>query len=580
MTGLGFLWMNGCEVLNDARTHRYLTSDASCMNCTDAPRMTWYAPPDPALLHDPCNDNAPIELGPTPDAAGFEAPWYVASRPDTASFLGLLVLSITGIDEPVDAERSVRTIANARGGAVFGPSIPGVREITVRALAFACDDGGLTYGMRWLTNRLANDCLECWEGEARVREFVDANDLDRGLWSLRRVTMLDKPSWTAEAVPVRTGCRMRELTFRLGAGDPYLYSCESTCLDWASVGQPIDTGGCVTFCDWYQAPVEEADVCCVIPGTDFGTRRGAIVRVKSGPKGTGRFWIRAWKDRFLAADGVYTDNFERADSASLGASWDEGSSHRGWAIDGGIATVPDLEGHPFAKAIHQTGQQQHYIQGIVAGNPTAAHEFGFIALYEDLNNFAYCLWEDPDWGIYRRVAGVDTRITAVGPWPTADGTPIKFAGDATTGDVTFTVGPALQYPYTINTPLSGTGSGIIAKTVLASTVGWQEVTWDTDNNCGSPQARWGEPCAELRTLSGLEPGETLVVNAATNTVEIVNAQGVARPAFDIITAEDLTQLVQLPETECEDLILSVAPSGYCYPDGAEVQIGYETRVLH
>lgn len=91
------------------------------------------------------------------------APWYDASRPESAEFAGIWVMEVTGFDA-VPVQRDVNEAICA--GGVPGPARDGSRKLTFSALVVACTNAGARYGLDW---------LNCVLRQANVRGGVDLN---------------------------------------------------------------------------------------------------------------------------------------------------------------------------------------------------------------------------------------------------------------------------------------------------------------------------------------------------------------------------------------------------------------------
>jgi hypothetical protein len=119
----------GTELINNKRTYAYaqaagITWLQDCFQCYNLPNAATYV--------DPIND---------------PAPWYNASKPDTAGFLGLLGIGESGNDTSTRAVSVVNTITT---GGVLGRVYFGPRSFLVRVLAIAQSDAALQAGLEWL----------------------------------------------------------------------------------------------------------------------------------------------------------------------------------------------------------------------------------------------------------------------------------------------------------------------------------------------------------------------------------------------------------------------------------------------
>src|SRR5690606_13808301 len=80
------------------------------------------------------------------------APWYDPDVPESAGFVGLLPLEISGMD---DNPRSRTVSTSVTGGGAAGPSRVGPREITVTAVVLGIHTASVAYGLAWLSEALS-----------------------------------------------------------------------------------------------------------------------------------------------------------------------------------------------------------------------------------------------------------------------------------------------------------------------------------------------------------------------------------------------------------------------------------------
>lgn len=210
----------------------------------------------------------------TPEVDG--APWYDADVPESAGFAGLLVLSITGLDDsPVT--RSVRQgIGN---GGIIGRPRYGPRYITVRGLLIASTCCAAQYGMAWLV-QAAQGCggagcgsgacggdtmevLTCCpdsreddecegEGQEPLPPDPSGDDLRR---CLKQAAVIDGPRVVDEhgsgCGQCGFSCATPEVEFTIAAGEPWYHTVTPrmvlACEPFGEgTGAPPD--GCVEFC--------------------------------------------------------------------------------------------------------------------------------------------------------------------------------------------------------------------------------------------------------------------------------------------------------------------------------------------
>jgi hypothetical protein len=191
----------------------------------------------------------------TPDDPGNEAPWYDADVPDSADFLGILVLDIEGIDDfPV-----ARSVTNAVvGGGSIGAARVRPRTLTVSALVIGVTCCGVSYGLKWFKSVLqgcaqqtcGGDCAtlyDCCPEEGLTAEQFNA----RYRRTLRRVALTSGPVVTGRAGGGDCnnrcgGADVVEIEFTLTAATPWLFGDET---EFLNVDLPRDTSDdCIEWC--------------------------------------------------------------------------------------------------------------------------------------------------------------------------------------------------------------------------------------------------------------------------------------------------------------------------------------------
>jgi hypothetical protein len=90
--------------------------------------------------------------------AGDPAPWYDADNADSESFLGVVGLEASGID---DSTSTATTYQAAGVGGIAGALRFNTRTVVIRALAIAKNECGLGYGLSWLRNLYSLELDPC-----------------------------------------------------------------------------------------------------------------------------------------------------------------------------------------------------------------------------------------------------------------------------------------------------------------------------------------------------------------------------------------------------------------------------------
>jgi hypothetical protein len=152
------------------------------------------------------------------------APWYDASVPQSAEFLGVWVTKIDG-DGPTPVDRSVND-AICPGG-VAGPSRDKYRQLTIEVLLVGCTNPGVVFGMEWVACQ-----LRAAKGLAGTTlDFLSAHPEDSAASAaslhrtMNRVVLTQEPRITdryPSGAQNRQG-RMLTCTFELTVLDPYTY---------------------------------------------------------------------------------------------------------------------------------------------------------------------------------------------------------------------------------------------------------------------------------------------------------------------------------------------------------------------
>jgi hypothetical protein len=184
----------------------------------------------------------------------FPSPWFNSASPSSSKFLGAVIERIDGFNDPT-FQRSPQSGMGLGTGGALGPLSTTYREFTVTALLFACDQGGMQYGVRWLNDKLkGGGCTDdaCQVCDAEVRLSCDPANIDEGRWQLYDVGLIDGPHYTQ--VFQNQDCHVLRATFVMGSESPYLYKCENRVLPPTpfparTVCNPFDCSSVSAFID-------------------------------------------------------------------------------------------------------------------------------------------------------------------------------------------------------------------------------------------------------------------------------------------------------------------------------------------
>jgi hypothetical protein len=195
------------------------------------------------------------------DPVSDPAPWYSASDPLSADFVGLLPLDVEGLEG--DMREALATQRHGDGGYISRVRRP-IREVRVTALLIANSNAGLEYGMDWLRGTLnAGNRGPVYGAPAAFEapDFIDINaqcsDDRRDLTfyeacpvgsateakmyrTLRRATCVDAPTPLQKIE--RSSGYMYRVEFTFSSGDPFVYSQES-----APIEADLATGDMPTY---------------------------------------------------------------------------------------------------------------------------------------------------------------------------------------------------------------------------------------------------------------------------------------------------------------------------------------------
>jgi hypothetical protein len=208
---LPFIDIDGVEVANGYRTLEYLRRGLGGVN--------WQVPevyPCPVLAREVGG------IGPFVAPQTDPAPWYDATIPESAEFLGL----ISKLDfQTLDIKRTISQRFGSLGGGVIGPEQFAARNLHVDGLLVAATCAGLEYGRHWLYSKLGSDCLGCSQRTIRVREScppLDGLNDTRGerimyeAALVKGITRTDNGGWNC--------CDYDGIEFDIASQSPYLYT--------------------------------------------------------------------------------------------------------------------------------------------------------------------------------------------------------------------------------------------------------------------------------------------------------------------------------------------------------------------
>lgn len=207
----GWLEYAGVEIINAARTKKYLSSLLFGLDLSKTDVTGLQAARAQSNYVSPAADNAP---------------WYRSTRPATARFYGLFPDAMEGEE---DSSREVGLIELSGDGATFAKPRYGSREIRVTAVAFAADDEAMGEGLSWLRDALATgECAEttgaCTNNDLRMylaqpKGGTADNHMIR---TFMRVEILDNLSVTRQLGSAV--CVAKQVEFIFTVGSPWAFT--------------------------------------------------------------------------------------------------------------------------------------------------------------------------------------------------------------------------------------------------------------------------------------------------------------------------------------------------------------------
>lgn len=181
------------------------------------------------------------------------APWYDATEPGSADFLGLILLDLSGYDSVIT--RSVAQKMSGLGGGSLSRQYRIPRTWKFQAAMISSSDAGAEYGLRWLNHVLqASECDACSGCDVTVRLVCpadDGSDDSQGEWISYSCALTDGPRETDQyspGVPSDTmgGCRdVVIVEWTMVAENPWLYKAPVAC----SSGTITQIGDCDDYGD-------------------------------------------------------------------------------------------------------------------------------------------------------------------------------------------------------------------------------------------------------------------------------------------------------------------------------------------
>lgn len=215
------------------------------------------------------------------------APWYDSSEPGAATFLGVVLVDISGYDSTI-ARTATPKISGLQGGS-FSAQRRTPRTWKFRAALVSGDDAGAEFGLRWLTDVLQTPaCDTCQTGSIQVRLVCppeDGTNDELGLWTSYDVALTDGPhevqKWAPRSQQFDTdflgGCRdLVYVEWEMQATNPFLYKTAHLAATY-QITQLLD---CTDICAFLFGANTSAN-CVSVAAPKRGTV-GTVVSLHSG----------------------------------------------------------------------------------------------------------------------------------------------------------------------------------------------------------------------------------------------------------------------------------------------------------
>jgi hypothetical protein len=274
----GWLWLDDCEIFNDARFEANVKRQALC-----DPKLgiNWVKPVPENFSYDPCQRDTPTKLDYSDPTLN---PWYDADHHDeSVSFLGYWVEETT-FDSTYS--RNIEQRGATRPGANFSRLRREHREIAYKVLLAADNDYGLQWGFDWLSEKLAA-CHPLRLTTAMIRLSAGQPDaIWQDLWTLEGMGITDPLKWGEMPLPL-AGCKFREASFVISASDPDRRTCAQTLIGPEYFYEPgtVPTE-CMDGMKWLCGPFPEERICVEMPGPGQLGFMDGIITIQAGSNGT------------------------------------------------------------------------------------------------------------------------------------------------------------------------------------------------------------------------------------------------------------------------------------------------------
>lgn len=211
MSWVSWLRYNNEEISNINRTTAYIRNGLA-----NDPRV-W-------VNQDNC-DCAAIDEGPYVTPLDDAAPWYVAGRPESGDFLGLILEEIE-----VSGPWARTVTARGLGGNSLGTQVLRGRTLGFRGSLFAATPQAMDYGKRWLSEVLRSGCDGCGIGDLCFLPACPEGvaDFDPFFRTIKRAGLIDGPT----EVQLPSPCDLISgVAFQMASEIGYYYADPEVCME-------------------------------------------------------------------------------------------------------------------------------------------------------------------------------------------------------------------------------------------------------------------------------------------------------------------------------------------------------------
>lgn len=185
-----------------------------------------------------CSCELDDPLDPFVDPVSDDAPWYDPAVPESADFLGMMILRVDGARDSTYTRDSFDAFNN--GSILSRPRIVG-KSFAVRALILSTSCEGNDYGIEWVRRVLeegdctcssSDPCETCGEERLQLRVTCgDEGDCDNGLREWDSVGVVDGLVKIDNERLEDCCCAAQEVSFTLQSERPFSFTCEESVID-------------------------------------------------------------------------------------------------------------------------------------------------------------------------------------------------------------------------------------------------------------------------------------------------------------------------------------------------------------